>query len=378
MTVAYFANQFADSHGHGLARYARDLFDALQSDGGPEDDRIVPVAGWSSLPSAALEERQRETGLRMTGLGRQGTKLAWTFLNRPSIETCLGGGIDIVHAVSLGYPVATRRPLVVTVHDLGPLTHPEFFRNTRPWVMERSLAQAVEQAHTIVCVSESTAREVRERAGPGVEDRLRVVLEGVSPRFFAPADPETLTGLDLPPPGTPFILSAGQISPRKNFQGLARAMRHAIRDIPHHLVLVGGPGWDSPDFRREMEDEELRRRVHLPGFVSDDALRALYDAAALYVHPSLYEGFGLPVLEAMASGTPVVASDASALPEVVGTAGRLVDATDPEAMAAAIVEVCSSEETLAKMAAEGRAHAARFTWAEAARQMREVYRDARS
>ena len=179
--VAYFANQFADQKGHGLARYARELFDSLRELNGPN---VIPVAGWSSLAPDALERRMAETGLRLTGLGRRGTSLMWTFLDWPTIEARLNAPVDVVHAVSLGYPVATRKPYVVTIHDLGPLTHPEFFRNTRPWVMQRSLDQAVHKADVIVCVSETTANEVREYVGPAIEGRLRVVLEGVSERFF--------------------------------------------------------------------------------------------------------------------------------------------------------------------------------------------------
>ena len=368
--VAYFANQFADATGHGLARYARELFDALRD---APDCTITPVAGWSSLSDAGLRRLMSESGLTLTGLGRRGTSLLWTFAGLPTLESRIGGNVDVVHAVSLGYPIATRRPLVVTIHDLGPITHPEFFANTRPWVMRKSLSQAVRHAHTIVCVSEATAEEVREVAGPSVEDRVRVVLEGVSPRFFEPADPGALKGLALPPRGTPFILSAGKISPRKNIQGLLKAMSIARERIPHHLVVVGGTGWDDDAVRRTLTESGIGDRVHFLDFVSDEALRALYHAADLYVHPSLYEGFGLPVLEAMASGTPVLASDRSSLPEVVGDAGRLVDATDARRMADDLAEICGSPELRARLSSLGRRRAATFTWDKAAEAMREIY-----
>ncbi|WP_246209846.1 glycosyltransferase family 4 protein [Pikeienuella piscinae] len=370
--MACFANQFADAQGHGLARYARELFSSLQ-----ELDclRVTPVAGWSALSPDVLDARRREVGLKLTGLGRRGTSLLWTFLDFPTLESRLDARVDVVHAVSLGYPVATRKPFVVTIHDLGPLTHPEFFGNTRPWVMKRSLDQAVRKADAIVCVSQSTADEVRDYVGPAVDGRLRVVLEGVSERFFAPADPTLLAGLDLPPEDTPFILSAGAVSPRKNLHGLLSAMALALDSIPHHLVLVGGDGWDGGQFERMLETPALRGRVHLTGYVSDGALRALYQAAALYVHPSLYEGFGLPVLEAMASGTPVVSSDRTSLPEVVGSAGRLSDAANPETLAGDIVAMCNAGERRAKIIQEGRAHAARFRWPTCARAMAEIYRE---
>ncbi|WP_051337283.1 glycosyltransferase family 4 protein [Leisingera daeponensis] len=372
LRVACFANQFGDRQGHGLARYARELLEALRGIGGPE---IIPVAGWSGLEPEALAARQQETGLQLTGLGRRGTSLLWTFLGRPSLEACLDAPVDVVHAVSLGYPVATRKPLVVTIHDLGPLIRPDYFRNTRPWVMQRSLDQAVRQADVIACVSQYTADTVREYAGPGVEARLRVVLEGVSEAFFTPADPALLHRFALPP-GVPFILSAGAASPRKNLAGLLRAMTVLGSSIPHHLVLVGGAGWDSGEIARALAAPALRNRVHRLGYVSDPELRALYQAADLYVHPSLFEGFGLPVLEAMASGTPVVASDRTSLPEVAGQAGCLCDASDPEALAAAILQVCGSEELRARMAAQGRRRARQFSWSSCARAMAGIYSDA--
>ncbi|MCB4458429.1 glycosyltransferase family 4 protein [Leisingera sp. McT4-56] len=368
--VAYFANQFADRAGHGLARYARELFTALRGLNGPN---IIPVAGWSSLPPDAFAQRAAETGLRLTGLGRRGTSLLWTFLDWPPIETRLELPVDVVHAVSLGYPVATRKPLAVTIHDLGPLTHPEYFRNTRPWVMQRSLDQAVRKADVIVCVSQTTADEVRSYVGPAIEGRLRVVPEGVSEAFFEPADMSLLQALPGVPGGVPIILSAGHISPRKNIQGLLRAFALAKGEIPHHLVLVGGLGWDHEELQQELVSPGLKERVHLAGFVSDAELRALYQAADLYVHPSLYEGFGLPVLEAMASGTPVLASNRSSLPEVAGSAGRLTDTTVPEVFAADLAGICLSRPARDQMAAAGLAHARRYRWADCARAMEQIY-----
>jgi glycosyltransferase involved in cell wall biosynthesis len=372
MRVAYFANQFADAQGHGLARYSRELYHALTRL--PEMD-VVPVAGWSSLPPADLATLQTETGLQLTGLGRRGTSLLWTFLNRPSLESRVRPPVDVVHSVAMGYPVATRKPLVVTIHDLGPLTHPQFFRNTRPWVMQRSLDQAVGQADAIVCVSQSTADEVRDYVGAKVDGRLHVVLEGVDDRFFDTADKNLLNGLAVPPDGVPFILSAGAISPRKNVLGLLRAMSHVLTEIPHHLVLVGGAGWDSEELREVLADQRLKARVHFAGFVSDDELRALYQAASVYVHPSLYEGFGLPVLEAMASGTPVIVSNRSSLPEVAGDAGHLTNAADPQELAADIVKVCNATELQTSLSLAGQKRAREFQWSKTAQSMQKIYSD---
>lgn len=368
--IAFFSNQFATATGHGIARYAHELYDALAALGGPE---VTPVAAWSSRAAADLAALKARTGLRLTGLGRRATPLAWAYLDTPPVEWLIPGPVDVVHAVSLGYPVATRKPYVVTVHDLGHLTHPEYFRSDRPWVMERALRQAERRAEVLICVSHSTAREVAAYLGPAIEPRLRVVHEGVSPAFFTPPDPSCLAGLGLPPAEVPVILSAGKLSPRKNIQGVLEAMSALTSDIPHHLVLVGGAGWDTEEALARLENPALRARVHLLGYVTDDQLRALYARAALYVHPSLYEGFGLTVLEAMASGTPVITSNGSSLPEVAGEAGLLVDPRDTEALAGAIARVCTDPALAARMAEDGRTQARRFDWADCARSVAGIY-----
>lgn len=370
LDVALFSNQFPDPAGHGLKRYARELFHELARLDGLA---VTPVAAWSGMAPGDLARLQHQTGLRLVPLGRRLTPLAWSFLDAAPLERWLPGRTDLVHATALGYPVATRRPFVVTIHDLGPLTHPQFFRNTRPWVMARALAQAVRQAAAVICVSQSTAEEVRAHVGPAIEGRLHVVREGVAARFFDAPDPACMAGLPLPPDGAPFLLAAGRISPRKNIQGILAALALLARELPHHLVLTGASGWDMEVLAPALADPGLQGRVHFLGHVTDAQLRALYACAAVYLHPSLYEGFGLTVLEAMAAGAPVITSDRSSLPEVAGSAGRLVDPEDPVALAGAIREICADPALAERMSAAGRQHAAGFRWDDCARAVRDIY-----
>jgi len=372
LNVAYFSNQFADLAGHGLARYSRELFSGLRAVS--QDLSVTPVAAWSSVAESDLARLQKSTGLKLIPLGRRLTPLAWTFFNRPPIERWLPE-TDVVHAVALGYPVATRKPLVVTVHDIGPLTHPEYFGNTSPWIMRRSLAQMEKQADAIICVSQSTADELVSYVGGNLADRVHVILEGVSAEFFQNTDPACLRGLkDLPPPGTPFVLATGKISPRKNIQGLIQAMSRLSDVIPHHLVLVGGYGWGMDDVYQQLDDPGIRQRVHFPGYVTDEQLRALYAAASVYVHPSLYEGFGLTVLEAMAAGCPVVTSNVFSLPEVAGDAALLVDPLNSNALADAIEAICCDDSLSCELVEKGRARARSFQWDTCAEQVYDVYR----
>ena len=372
LKVAYFSNQFADKHGHGLARYSRELFSGLESLG--EVANIIPVSAWSSLDKEVLSDLKDDSGLQILPSGHRLTPLAWTFLNYPPIESLLSGAVDIVHAVSLGYPVATRKPLVVTVHDLGPLTHPEFFGNTSPWVMKKSLEQAVQQAEAIICVSQSTADELVTYVGGDIEHRVKVIYEGVSPSFFRQPDAACLQGLEgLPEPGVPFVLATGKISPRKNIQGLIEAMSGLVSVIPHHLVLVGGDGWGMEEVFKQLDGHEIKGRVHFPGYVTDEQLKALYQRASVYVHPSLYEGFGLTVLEAMAAGCPVVTSNVYSLPEVAGDAALLVDPTDMDALAEAINRICHDDDVAADLVEKGTRRAQSFQWDRCARQVFDVY-----
>ncbi len=371
LNVAYFSNQFADLAGHGLARYARELFAGLQAVS--KDLNVTPVAAWSSMAGSDLAYLKQESGLKLIPLGRRLTPIVWTFLNNPPIEHWLPE-TNVVHAVALGYPVATRKRLVVTVHDLGPLTHPEFFGNTSPWIMRRSLAQMVKQADAIICVSQSTADELDAYVGNGIGGRVRVVHEGVSPGFFEVAGPACLQELDdLPPPGTPFVMTTGKISPRKNIRGLVEAMSTLSEIIPHHLVLVGGDGWGMNDVYEQLGNTGFKKRVHFPGYVTDEQLRALYAAASVYVHPSLYEGFGLTVLEAMAAGCPVVTSNTWSLPEVAGDAALLVNPLDSSELAEAIEVICRDEKLASELGEKGYARAKSFQWDECARQVADVY-----
>ncbi len=373
LDVAFFSNQFASASGHGIARYARELFRSLQTKN--EELTVTPVAAWSSLGKQALLNLQQKTGLEILPLGQKLTPLAWTFLNTPPIERLLSTNVDIVHAVAMGYPVATRKPLVVTVHDIGPLVHPEYFTNTQPWIMRRSLAQTVNQASTIICVSESTADELISYTGSDLSSRIRVIPEGVSSEFFAAPDLTCLSGLkNLPPTGTPFIMSTGKISPRKNILGLIRALSALDDKIPHHLVLVGGNGWKMDKVHQLLTDLKIEDRVHFPGYVSDEQLRALYSLAKIYVHPSLYEGFGLTILEAMAAGCPVITSNTSSLPEVAGDAAILIDPASLAELTNAIELVCTDTAIARELASNSVHRAKQFCWKKCAHQVYDIYR----
>jgi glycosyltransferase involved in cell wall biosynthesis len=281
---------------------------------------------------------------------------------------------DVAHFTNgmmpLGSPVAT----VVTVHDMSlrlyPRCHP-----VRRLLLNRPLMHvAIRQAQSIVTVSNSARRDLlRLHSVPA--DRVSVVHEAASPVFRPIADRARLedmrTRYGLPPR---FILYVGTIEPRKNLTRLMAAFaraRHA--GIPHHLVCVGPYGWASHDLSGQIDRLGIRHAVHFTGYVPFDHLPAIYNLGDFFAFPSLYEGFGLPVVEAMASGLPVLTSNTSSLGEIAGDAAETIDPTDTDAMADAIVRLATDPELRRDRAERGLRRARTFSWVQTARQMIAVY-----
>ncbi len=224
--------------------------------------------------------------------------------------------------------------------------------------------------------SESTKRDLIELLHVPAE-KISVVPAGVEPRFRPVRDTVKLSAVrsqyDLP---QWFILSVGTLEPRKNLTRLISAYAQLRRQtgLPHSLVIAGKEGWLYQGIYDQVAKEGLTEHVRFPGFIADDDLPALYTLADLLAFPSLYEGFGLPPLEAMACGTPVVASNNSSLPEAVGAAALLVDAEDVDGLADAMARVLGNANLRVRLADLGRAQAARFTWTEAAHRLLDAYR----
>ena len=372
MNVAYFSNQFASASGHGIAHYAKRLYEGLRTF---SDLNIVPVATGSDLPKLERQALSDRTGLKLLLGGRKMTPLAWLLLNSPTIESLSKESIDITHIVSLGFPVATRKKLVVTVHDIGPLTHPQYFTHSKPRLFKLSFDHMLRYADAIICVSQATANEVIAYAGEQVAGRIHVVHEGVDSAFFSREHLDPYAAFsELPNKEVPFFLAAGAMSPRKNIQRVVEAFKSVQRSIPHHLVLVGGKGWDSAEMFRLLDDPLLSKRVHHLGYVSDEQLQSLYKHADFYIHPSLFEGFGLTVLEAMAASCPVITSNVSSLPEVAGDAAYLVNPHSISEIAEAIEMLAHSDDLKRSLSLKGLERVKAFDWQNTARGVADIYR----
>ena len=378
--IGYFSNQFATSKGHGIARYANRLYNALLQNN--TSLVLYPVSASTNGTVEEIDVLKSRTGLQVLPWGRKVTPLAWIFFNFPFLENGITNQIDIVHALSLGYKVATLKPYVVTIHDIGPLTHPQFFTKKDQWFMKGSLKQAVKKATALICVSQATADAVEDYAlvnyNQSVKERLHVVHEGVDATFFKAPKLENITDFYIVKPliDTPFVLTVGQISPRKNLQTVLKAFNKLKNELPNlQLTIVGGNGWDYGKVKKQVKALGLENRVYFLGYVSDDLLRFLYRKAVVFVYPSLFEGFGLTVLEAMASSCPVITSNIASLSEVSGDAAILINPGNVDELSVNIVLVSKNKKIRSQMITKGLQRAKTFTWKRAAALTFNIYKN---
>jgi glycosyltransferase involved in cell wall biosynthesis len=278
---------------------------------------------------------------------------------------------DLLHAPAFVGPLAARCPTVVTVHDLSFLRYPQFFRRGNRLYLGTLTGVACRRAAAVIAVSEFTAQEVHRLLGVP-KSRIFTVYHGVAPRFRRL--PEEEVARFRRERGLPerFILFFGTLEPRKNLIRLVRAFAR-LRDPHLHLVLAGAKGWFYEAVFAEVERLELGDRVHFTGYVPVEDQTFWYNAADAFAYVSIYEGFGMPVLEALACGTPTVTSTTTSLPEAGGPGVMLVSPEDEDAIAAALHSVLTDATARGSMREAGLHHAAGFSWAAAARGTAEVY-----
>ena len=288
-------------------------------------------------------------------------KLRWL----PAVEA--DASLDVVFYPYWPCPPRRRRnapPAVMVVHDLAFRVRPREVPWQQRLYMGSILSGALHNSTAVLTPSQATRRDVLEHYPiPGLAERLQVVPEGSSLGQVTPGPLPTLPdGTAALQPG--FLLAVGTIEPRKNYPRLLAAYRRLkAGGLAPPLVVVGRVGWA---YGSALDELRAERGVYLLGHVDDATLRGLYQAAAALAFPSIYEGFGLPLLEAMAEGLPAVVGEAGALPELAGDAALLVDPFDVEAIAAGLERVLTDSELRTRLAGAGRGRAARFTWAAAA------------
>lgn len=281
--------------------------------------------------------------------------------------------IDVLHALAFAGPLAISMPWLATIYDLSFARFPESFNRLNRIYLLWAVKNSVRRANRIIAISESTKRDLMKMFDARLE-QIKVIYCGVD-SSFSPAknQNDTMTRAKMP---AEFILHVGTIEPRKNIVHLIRAFAQAKRaaHLPHQLVLVGARGWKYTEIDQTIAQENVVNDVIFPGYVPQDELPAWYRAAELFVYPSLYEGFGLPPLEAMASGTPVITSNAASLPEVVGEAAIQVSPTDQVALVDAIIRALSDSTLREQMSARGIDQAKKFSWKLAGQETMTLYR----
>ncbi|MGC8839402.1 MAG: glycosyltransferase family 4 protein [Anaerolineae bacterium] len=282
---------------------------------------------------------------------------------------------DLLHVNYVAPPLCPC-PTVVTVHDISYEFFPAFFSPRDRRMLGTLVPLSARRAARVIAVSEQTRQDLMRVYGiPG--ERIAVTYEAAAPGF-APVEDRARIEATCARYGIrrPYVLALGNLQPRKNVARLVEAFALARREgnLPHQLAVAGKAQWRESEVYAAVERLGLQDAVRFPGYVADEDLPALYSGADCFAYPSLYEGFGMPPLEAMACGTPVLASHAGALREVVGDAAWVVDPTDVEDIARGLLALLTDPGTAEAYRQKGRARAAAFSWRRLAEETLEVYR----
>jgi len=357
----------------GIGRYAHSLATHLAAESGPNDALTLFAFDFRrrGLPFAAPGARIRTCRLLPGTLAQK----AWTRLNGPAFDR-FAGPHDLFHFPNFVIPPLRRGRAVVTIHDISFLRFPEFADAANQRYLESTLPRTLARADAILTDSRFCAREITDLLGVPA-DRVHPVPLGVAPRMHPPpadavADLRRRLGLNAP-----YLLTVGTLEPRKNIPFLVTVFERLAEQWPGLFVLAGAPGWNVGPILERLTRSPAAARIRRLDFVADPDLPALYGGAACFLCASHYEGFGLPPLEAMACGTPVIASPGGALREVLAPgAAALLDPDDPDRWTASIRTLLDSPEARQAAVETGLARARQFTWPETARRTWAVYRKA--
>ncbi|MCY3796594.1 MAG: glycosyltransferase family 1 protein [Chloroflexi bacterium] len=357
----------------GIGRYTRELTAALAAIDSSSSFRLfVAGAAKTQLPQPPAENfTWKPTRISAKWLARLWHRMGLRF----PVEAFVGP-VDLFHATDFVLPpTRTETRTLLTVHDLSFIRVPSTASPALKAYLDETVPRSVEAADHVLADSAATKSDLIDLYGTRA-DKITVLYSGVDSAFSQVSDPKELErmrvkyGLQQ----VSYLLSVGTLQPRKNYSRVIEALsevRQMGQDL--HYVVAGGSGWLEDEMRQTIERTEMNDCVHLLGLVEDRDLPALYSGARLLAMVSLYEGFGLPALEAMACGTPVVTSNLSSLPEVGGEAALLVDPYDTGAIRDAIVKLETDADRRAQLIQAGFLQVKRFSWMRAARQLRSIY-----
>jgi glycosyltransferase involved in cell wall biosynthesis len=295
----------------------------------------------------------------------------------PRVDWYTGGPLDLFHATDFVLAPNGARRTALTVHDLAFHFYPDAAMPSLHRYLNVVVPRSVQRADHIIADSANTGRDLQEVwSVPG--EKISVVQGGVDHEHFRPVtDPAKLNEVRMRYGAGegPYILAVSRIEPRKNFARLIEAFALARQEakLPHRLVIGGRKGWLYDEIFAKVTELHLEKAVHFCGFVDDADLPALYSAAEFVAYPSLYEGFGLPILEALSCGAPVLTGDNSCLPEAAGPGALYVNSLEVESIARGLIRLAGNADLRRHLAEKGRAHAAAFTWQRSVDQLLAAY-----
>jgi glycosyltransferase involved in cell wall biosynthesis len=371
---AHLLSQRSGYRQAGIHNYIQQILQHL-----PAADEELDVTVFTHLPSSSHQARGRSTSLNWH-TSRWATDSPWSrILWEQFVQPWVlwRSQMDLLHAPAFVSPLLTPVPTLVTIHDLSFIRFPELFRPLNRLYLSVMTRFSCRRARRIIAVSEATAVETATLLDVPLE-RIDVIPHGVDHSRFRPLSDERIATFRREK-GLPdrYILFLGTLEPRKNLLALVEAYADVRLAHPDtQLVIAGGKGWYYQEIFQRVEQLNLLNTVRFTGFVPDEELPLWYNAATVFVYPSLYEGFGLPLLEAMSCGVPVIGADASCTPDVVGTAGLLFSPNDDQALVEGLVSLLNDATLRRQLSEQGLCRAARFTWEAASQATVDSYRRA--
>ncbi|NJN55659.1 MAG: glycosyltransferase family 4 protein [Anaerolineae bacterium] len=365
----------AITQGGGIGRYTRELVQALTAVDAQNDYHFFAAKTPTASPVPDPIPQAHNVQLHVAPFDERWLYRLWYRLRLPLAVQRFTGPLDLFHSPDFVLPpVHGRIPTLLTVHDLSFVHYPETFPARLVAYLNRVVPWSIRRATHILADSQATKDDLTAvwQVAP---QKITVLYSGVHERFHPVADQQKQTAVrhQYNLGSAPYILAVGTVQPRKNYQLLIRAFQPIAQAQPHNLVITGGKGWLMEEMMAEVGRQGLDGRVQFAGFVADEDLPTLYSAADLFVFPSLYEGFGLPLLEAMGCGVPVITSNTSSLPEVAGQAAVLLSPHDQEAWTAAMARLLADSLERTQLVAAGFRQVRHFSWEQSAHQLRQLY-----
>ncbi len=363
------------TQGGGIGRYTRELVNALVAVDETNRYQFFSAKPPAILPVPAPLPQSENVTYHPAPLDERWLYRLWYRMRLPLPVQWVTGKLDLFHSPDFVLPpVNGRIPTLLTVHDLSFIHYPHVFPDRLVSYLNQVVPWSIGRASHILADSEATRNDLLTiwQVPP---EKVTVLYSGVHERFQPVTDMLKMTAVrqKYHLAEWPYLLSVGTLQPRKNYQMLIRAFAPLANKVPHHLVISGGKGWLYDDMMAEVVRQGLADRVHFIGFVDDADLPTLYSDASLFVFPSLYEGFGLPLLEAMGCGTAVLTSNSSSLPEVAGNAAQQLPPDDQSAWTNAMLALLSDPSQRKVLVRAGLNQAKIFSWQESARQLLKIY-----